>query len=125
MSSYFLYLYCIILTLFSSITVQFSILFYVSNLIQAFKTDSLKYSTQYSLVIYNSCSIDYPVSCRPSCTSDLYQLSSLTMIYFIMGFKSLSPTFLVAMYDNCRPPSHQSILYIFLISHHFSQNLLL
>ena len=38
------------------------------------------------------------------------------MIYFILGFKSFSPTFLVAMSSNFRPPSHQSILCIFYFS---------
>ena len=48
--------------------------------------------------------------------SFLYQLSILTIIYLILGVKSGSPTFLVAMSDNHRPPSLQSILCIL----HFS-----
>ena len=44
------------------------------------------------------------------------QFSSLTIIYFILGVKSGSLTFLVPMSANCRPPSHQSILCIL----HFS-----
>ena len=60
----------------------------------------------------NYFSIDYPVLCHPYCTSVLSQLSSITIIYFIPGVKSISPTFLVAISDNCRPPSHQSILCI-------------
>ena len=40
----------------------------------------------------------------------------ITVIYFILGVKSCPPTFLVAIYANCRLPSHQSILYIL----HFS-----
>ena len=63
---------------------------------------------------------DYPVSSHPSCTSFIYQLSSLTIIYFILGLKSFSPTFLVAMSVNCRSPSNQSILCIL----HFSQFLI-
>ena len=35
------------------------------------------------------------------------------MIYFVLLFKPFSPTFLVVMYANFRPPSHQSILCIF------------
>ena len=42
-----------------------------------------------------SCSTYSYVYCNPSCTGVIYQLSSLTTIYFIMGFKSFSPTFLV------------------------------
>ena len=34
------------------------------------------------------------------------QLSNLNIRYYVLGFKSFSPTFLVAMYDNCRPSSH-------------------
>ena len=40
------------------------------------------------------------------------QFSSLTIIYFILGVRSGSLTFLVPMSANCRPPSHQSILCI-------------
>ena len=66
------------------------------------------------------CIIDYHVSCRPSCMSVIHQLSIRTMIYYILGFKSLSPTLLVAMSANLRPPSHQSIFCkftYFVISH--------
>ena len=98
--------------LFPSIKDSFQCSLNISNLIQIFQTDWVKSSTQSSLVIKNSCSVDYTVSCHPSCTSVLYQLSSLAIIYFILGVKSLSPTFLVAMSANCRPPSHQSILCI-------------
>ena len=90
-------------------TYSFQYYFHVSNLIQTFKTDWVEASTQSSLFIQNSCSIDYTVSCNHSCTIVMPQLSSLTMIYFILGFKSLSLTFLVTMYFNCRLPSHQSI----------------
>ena len=45
------------------------------------------------------------------------QLWSLIIIYFILGVRSGSLTFLVPMSVNCRPPSHHSILCIF----HFSQ----
>ena len=62
--SYFLYLHRFLLTLFSSITVQFSMFFHVSNLIQTFQTDWVDSSTQSSLVIYNSFSTDYPLSCH-------------------------------------------------------------
>ena len=82
------------------------------NLIQKFQTDCVDSSTKYSLFIQNSCSIDYPVLCHPSCTSVLSQLSSLTIIHFILEVKSCSPTLLVEMYANFRPPSHQSILCI-------------
>ena len=81
-----------------------------------FKLIEFEYSTQSNLVIHNSCSIDHPVLYHPSCTSVLSQLSSLTIIYFILRVKSWSPTLLVAMYANCRPPSHQSILCIFYFS---------
>ena len=62
-SSYFFYLYGFLLTLISSRTVQFSVLVHVSNLIRTFQTDWWEYSTQSSIVIYNSCSTDYPLSC--------------------------------------------------------------
>ena len=45
------------------------------------------------------------------------QFSSLTIIYFILGVRSGSLTFLVPMSANYRPPSHQSIFCIL----HFSQ----
>ena len=38
------------------------------------------------------------------------QFSSLTIIYFILGVKSGSLTFLVPMSSNCRPPSHHYIV---------------
>ena len=63
-------------------------------------------------VLGNYCFIDYSVSCNPYCTSVMSQLSSLTVIYFILGFKSFSPTVLVAISAKGRPPSHQSILCI-------------
>ena len=97
---------------FPSRTDNFQCSFRVSKLIQTFQTEWVDYSNQYSLVIHNSCSIDYPVSCRPSFTSFQFKFSSLIIIYFIPGFKSFSPTLLVAMSANCRLPSHQSILCI-------------
>ena len=95
---------------------SFQCSFCVSNLIQIFQNDWVDSSTQYSLVIHYYCSMDYHVSYHPSCTSALSQLSILTMIYFILIFKSLSTSFLVAISSNCKPPSHHSILFIF----HFS-----
>ena len=89
----------------------------VLNVLQTFKTDWVKSSTQYILVIQNSSYIDYPLFCHPSCTSVLYQFSIITIIYFIIDVKWCSPNILVEMSTNCRTPSHQSILCIF----HFSQ----
>ena len=80
--------------------------------LQTFQTDWVKSSNQSSRVIQNSCYINYPVFCHPCCTSVISHLSSLTMIYFILGFKLFSPTFLVEISANFRPPSHQSILWI-------------
>ena len=88
---------------------QFSCSPNISNLLSRVPTKS-------SLVIQNSCSSDYPVLYHPSCTSVLFQFSSLTIIYLIFGFRSGSLTFLVQITSNCRPPSHQSILCIL----HFS-----
>ena len=99
-------------TLFYFIIDIFQCYFHVSNLIQKFQIYWVESSTKSILVINKYCYIDYPVSYHHSCTSVLYQLSSLTMIYSILGFKSFSPTFLVAMSANCRPPSHQKILCI-------------
>ena len=65
--SYFIYLHGFLLTLFYSITVQFSMFFHVSNLIQIFKTGWVDPSTQSSLVIYNSCYTDYHLSCQSQC----------------------------------------------------------
>ena len=59
---------------------------------------------------------DYPISCHSYWTSVIYQLSSLTVIYFILVFKSFSPKFLVEMSANCRPLSYQPILCIFQFS---------
>ena len=64
LSSYYLYLCVFTLTLFSSIKLQLSMFFRVSNLIKPFQTDWFDYSPQSSLFIYNSCFIDYPVSCK-------------------------------------------------------------
>ena len=83
------------------------------TLIQTFQTDWVEYSTKSSLAMQNYCSIDYPVFYHPSYESVLSQLSTLTIIYFILGVKSCSPIFLVEMSANYRPPSHQSILCIF------------
>ena len=85
---------------FSSITNSFQCSFYESNLIQKFQTDWVKSSNKSSLVINNYCSIDYPIFYHPSCAGVLSHLPSLTMVYFIMVFKSFSPTFLVAMSIN-------------------------
>ena len=49
---------------FPSRTDNFQCYFHVSNLIQTFQTDLVEYSTQSSLVIQNSCSIEFPVSCQ-------------------------------------------------------------
>ena len=114
--SYSIYLNGFLLTLFSSRTVQFSMFFHISKLIQTFQTDWLEYSTQSSQIIYNYCSTDYPLSCHPSCTRVIYHILSLNMIYFILLFKSFYPTLLVAMSDIWRNPLHHSIWCIF----HFS-----
>ena len=87
-------------------------LFSCIKLIQTFQNDLGGSSTQSSLFIQNSISVDYPLYCNPYCTNILSQFSILAMIYFIMGSESLSPTFLVTMSSNCRPPSHHSILCI-------------
>ena len=34
------------------------------HVLHTFQTDQVQYSTKYSLVIHNSCSIDYPVLCQ-------------------------------------------------------------
>ena len=49
---------------FPSRTDSFQCYFHVSNLIQTFQTDLVKSSTQSSLVIQNSCYIEFPVSCQ-------------------------------------------------------------
>ena len=82
------------------------------NVLQTLKTDWVEYSTQSSIVIQKYCSIDYPVLCHPSCTRVLSQLSSLTIIYFILSVKLGSPTFLIAVYANCGTLSHQSLFCI-------------
>ena len=106
--SKFLYLYMVFLQhCFHSEQHCFLLEETVFNVLQIFQTDWVEHSTKSSLVIQNSCSIDYPILCHPSYTSVLYQLSSLTIIYLILGVKSCSPTLLVKMYFNCRPPSHQ------------------
>ena len=94
---------------------QFSMLFSCIK-IQTFQTDWVDSSTQYSLVIQNSCSTDYPVLFHPSFTSVMSHFLSLIIIYFIVGVKSWSPTLLVAISVNCRLPSYQSILCVL----HFS-----
>ena len=86
------------------------------TLIQTFQSDWVYSSTQSSLALQNSCCVYYPVFCHPSCTIVMSQLSSLTIIYFILVVKSCSSTFLVAMSANYRPPSHQSFLCIFQFS---------
>ena len=49
-------------------------------------------------------------------TRVLYQVSSLTMRYFILGVRSGSLTLSVPISANYRPPSHQSILCILYFS---------
>ena len=99
-------------TLFSFRTTLFFLEQTVLNVLQTFQTGWVESSTQSSPVIQNSCSIDYPVLCHRSCTSVISELSSLTIIYFILGIKSSSPTFLEAMSAKCRPLSDKSILWI-------------
>ena len=103
-------------TLFSLEHTVLNVLFMYQTSIHTFKTDWVESSTQSNLVIHNYFSTEYPVFCHPYCTSVLYQLSSLTILYFILGVKSRSPTFLVEISANWRPPSHRSILCIL----HFS-----
>ena len=55
LSSYFLHLHSFHLTLFHSLSDRYQCFFHVSKLIQTFQTDWVKSSTQYSLVIQNSC----------------------------------------------------------------------
>ena len=84
----------------------------VFNVLQTFQTDWVDLSTQYILAIHKYCSVGYPLSCHPSCASVISQLSSHTIIYFILGFKLFLPTLLVTMSANFRPSSHQTILCI-------------
>ena len=115
--SYFLYLYMVFLQhFFYSEQHCFLIEQTFFNVLQIFQTDWVESSTKSSLATNNYCSIDYPVLCHPYFTIVLYQLSSLTIINFIFGVKSCSPTLLVAIYTKFRTPSHQSILCIL----HFS-----
>ena len=51
-------------TLLFSRKYSFQCYFYVSNLIQTFQNDWVESWTQSILVIQNSCSIDYPISCQ-------------------------------------------------------------
>ena len=69
----------------------------ILNLVQSYRT----IFPQTILVFYH-----------PSCTSFLSQFSSLPIIYFILGVRSGSLTFLVPMSANCRYTSHQSIFCI-------------
>ena len=82
------------------------------HVLRTFQTDRIESSTQSSPVIHNYCSIDYPVLYHSSCTSAMSHFSSLIIIYFILGVRSGSLTFLVPISANCRPPSHQSNLCI-------------
>ena len=93
-------------------TYSFQWSLHVSNFILKFQTNWFESSTQSSLIIHNSCSIYYPVSFHSYCTSVMSQFSSLAVLYFIMGFKSFSPTFLVYMFANFRPLLHKPILCI-------------
>ena len=115
--SYFLYLYMVSFQhCFYSEQEYFLLKQTVLNVLQKFQTDWVDSSTKSSIVIQKSCSIDYLLLYHPSCTSVLAQLLSLTLIYIILGVKLCSPTFLILMSSNCRPPSHQS----FLCTLHFS-----
>ena len=89
----------------------------VFNVLQKFKTYWVESSTQSSLVIQNYCFIDHSLLYQPCCTIVIYQLSSLTIIDSIIGVELCSPTVLVAMSANCRPPSHQSILCVLYFCH--------
>ena len=97
----------------------------VFNVLQSFQTDLVESSAQFSIVIQNYCFIDYHVFCHPSCTSVLSQISSLSIIYFILGVKSCSPIFLVANSASFRPTSHQSIFCIFYFSPFLNKFILL
>ena len=88
----------------------FNVIFVYQTLIQTFQTDWVDSPTPYNLFIQNSYYIYYIVLCHPYFNIVLSQLSILTIIYFIIGVKSFSPTFLGAMSANWRPLSHQSIL---------------
>ena len=113
---YFLYLYIILFQHCFHLEQKKIIWIDSCHVLQTFQTYWFKSSTQYSLVIHSSFYTEYPVLYHPSWTSVLSQFLSLTIIYFILGVKSGSHTFLVPMSANCRPPSHQSILCIL----HFS-----
>ena len=115
--SYFLYLYMVLLQhYFHSEKHCFLLEQTLFNVLKAYQTDWVESSTQFRLAIQNYCSIDNTVLCHPYFISVMSQLSSITIINFILAVKPGSQIFLVAMSANCRPPSHQSILYIL----HFS-----
>ena len=65
-------------------------LFSCIKLIQTFQNDLGGSSTQSSLFIQNSISVDYPLYCNPYCTNILSQFSILAMIYFIMGSETVA-----------------------------------
>ena len=78
------------------------------NVLQIFQTVLVKSSTQSSIIIQNSSSIDYYALCHP-----IVQVFCLIcQVSLILGIKSCSPKFLIKISSNCRPPSHQSILCI-------------
>ena len=71
-----------LLTLFSSLKVQFLMLFRVSNTIQIFQNDWVESTTQSNLFIYNSCSADYPLFSQIRIPSKLLSiLASSTPVY--------------------------------------------
>ena len=84
LSSYFLYLHGLLLTLFSSRTVQFSMLFHVSNLIQNFKMieSSPQLNLVYSCRTIVSQTILYPA--KNKLLSMFVILSRSSPLYFNM-----------------------------------------
>ena len=76
---------------------------------------SLSQQVRYRCIIH-ICYGNYRTVVPQTILSVLYQLSSLTIIYYILGVKSVSPKFLASMSANCRPHSHQSILCILHVS---------
>ena len=121
----YLFIHGFTLTFFNSEQHCFYFITDSSHVVQTFQTYWVYSSTQSSLVIQNSCYTDDPLLFLPSCTSVLSQLSSLTIVYFILGVKSCPPKFLLAMSHNYRPPSHQSILCILKFSPFLTKCILL
>ena len=123
---YFLYLYMLILTLFSHCYIENVQCFsHHYKLIWTFKTHWVESSTQSSWFIHNTLFLIILCLISPLLYKCYVSCKSLTTAYTNLGFNSSSLTLLVPMSEKCRLPSHHTFLCIFHSSPFFTKWILL